>query len=581
MYLPPILLALVSSSCLMAMEVDLAPSYLGPGAVGNLVTWVATVHEAAPGTLWYRFRSRAPFGEYRVIRDFGPNSTMDFAAIDHEGTYEMEVIARNRDTGEIVSAVNTFEFLARTVDTPVVNPTAHPLMFLFTAPLCAEGYEMRVEFRTALEPWVTTPAKPCDGARTMNFLLAGLRAETAYVAHATLTNEGKTVDRGPDLPFETASVADFHPAPSLLSSGRLPAVNTVLLNSDGSAIDLAGNQVWFNPNPLNNITRTEAGGYFWGYVQDPGADTSYQMIRKVDLLGQTVLETNAARVNEQLAALGKRPITSFHHEVRPISGGRILALATVEQFMNNVQGPGEVNVLGDMIVVLDQDLNVIWTWDAFDWLNPAQRAVLDETCLPTGGGCPPFYNTARANDWTHSNSLQLTPDGHLLVSVRHLDWVLKLDFADGQGDGHIIWRLGYNGDFRLDGADPNLWFSHQHDANVELPDPTRLIVYDNGNTRVAKNGPGQSRGQVWKLDESNMTARPVLNANLGVYAPAVGSAQMLSNGNYHFHSGFVFSGPRQTALTVETNRAGVPVYSLQADRLIYRTFRLADLYSAE
>lgn len=564
------------------MEIDLASNYESPGAVGNLMTWIATVHDSAPGTIWYRFRSRDPSGEFQMVRDFGPNSVIDFAAIDHEGVYEMEVTARNLATGESVSAVGAFEFLSRVLSGPTVNATAHPLVFLLSTPACAEGAVMSVEFRTGTEQPVVTPAKPCDGALTMNFLLAGLRSETAYVATTVLVSgAGAGPRRGPALIFQTEAVPDMHPAPTVVIGKTIPTTNTTLLNSDGVATDLTGNQTWFNPNALNNITRTEAGGYFWGYVQDPGADPAYQLLRKVDLLGQTVRETNAARVNEQLAGLGKRQITAFHHEVRPISGGRVAALASTEQIVHDVQGPGEVNVLGDMIIVLDQDLNVIWTWDAFDWLDVSREAILDEKCTPTTGGCPPFYETTTANDWTHSNSLQLTPDGNLLLSIRHQDWLLKIDFADGLGDGHILWRLGKQGDFRLDSAGPNAWFSHQHDGNFELTDSTRLMVFDNGNTRLAEIGSGNSRGQVWKLDETAFTAKPVINADLGVYAFAVGSAQLLPNGNYHFLAGYVLDGPDRSAHSLEINRAGAPVYSLQADRLIYRTFRLPDLYSAE
>ena len=234
-----------------------------------------------------------------------------------------------------------------------------------------------------------------------------------------------------------------------------------------------------------------------------------------------------------------------------------------------------------MILVFDQDLNVIWTWDALDHLDISRKATLDETCTATGGGCPPFSLTATANDWTHSNALQITPEGNILISVRHQDWVLKLDFSDGLGDGHIIWRLGKGGDFRLDGTDPHLWFSHQHDSNIEMADSTRLALFDNGNTRVADTGGGHSRGQVWSLDETNMVAKPVLNADLGVYAVAVGSAQPLPNGAYHFHAGYVFNGPSQTAHSYEVNRGGSTIYSVQADRLIYRTFRLTDLYSPD
>ena len=81
--------------------------------------------------------------------------------------------------------------------------------------------------------------------------------------------------------------------------------------------------------------------------------------------------------------------------------------------MTDVQGPGPVDVLGDMIIVFDPDLQVLWTWDTFDHLDTARLATAGETCTRAGGGCPPFYLADKANDWTHGNAIQLTADGNL------------------------------------------------------------------------------------------------------------------------------------------------------------------------
>ena len=181
-----------------------------------------------------------------------------------------------------------------------------------------------------------------------------------------------------------------------------------------------------------------------------------QIIRKFDLVGMTLLETNASRVNEQLKAQGKPVISGFHHEVRSISGGRIAVLAGTEKIVTDVQGPGAVDVLGDMIVILDQDLNVIWTWNSFDNLDVNRSAPLGEIC--PNAGCPAFYLANKANDWTHGNAIQETSDGSLLYSARNQDWLIKLFYDGGTGDGHIIWRLGRDGDFQVNSTDPFPWF---------------------------------------------------------------------------------------------------------------------------
>jgi hypothetical protein len=43
-------------------------------------------------------------------------------------------------------------------------------------------------------------------------------------------------------------------------------------------------------------------------------DRAHQIVREFDLAGNTLLETNAAPVNEQLALMGKRTISGFHHD---------------------------------------------------------------------------------------------------------------------------------------------------------------------------------------------------------------------------------------------------------------------------
>src|SRR5262249_46599883 len=247
-----------------------------------------------------------------------------------------------------------------------------------------------------------------------------------------------------------------------------------------------GNVLWFGRAGVSFLTRPEPRGYFWGIGEGNG-DISEQFIRKFDLAGMTLLETNAARVNEQLAALGRRQISAFHHEVRTLPNGRVLALASVEQILTDVQGPGPVDIIGDMIIVFDRSLNVVWTWDTFDHLDVSRAALLGEKCAKNPG-CPPVFLAEIANDWTHGNAVQQTPDGNLLYSTRHHDWLIKIDYNNGEGSGKVIWRLGANGDFQLSSGQPLDWFSHQHDANFDSSDPDTLLVFDNGNTRIQNIG---------------------------------------------------------------------------------------------
>jgi Arylsulfotransferase (ASST) len=173
--------------------------------------------------------------------------------------------------------------------------------------------------------------------------------------------------------------------------------------------------------------------------------------------------------------------------------------------------------------------------------------------------------------------VSLSPDGNLVLSIRHQDWVIKIDYRNGAGDGHVVWRLGQGGDFTVNSTDPNPWFSHQH--NAHYIDDTTLVLFDNGNTRRARDPNAHSRGQVWTLDEQTMTATLGVNADLGSYSGALGAAERLSNGNYSFTLGA--NGPEPPippARNVEVSPDGAMVYELRVNKPEYRAYRMRTLY---
>ncbi len=549
-----------------------------PAPVGTMVRWTASPTNDT-GSLWYRFRVRQAGQEFGTIRDFGPLNTLDWTASEQEGTYEVEVSVRDRNSGDVAQTSALYQFTSRVSDTPVLNPTTNPLVFLYSAPECPSGSSMRVQFQSPEGFLQTTPLKPCQTGVSMNFYLAGMRPATQYTVKHVVTDGASSQD-GPTLTLTTSDVpADLGLPTQTVESGT-PS-NGLILHSpvDGipSATDLNGNLVWYYAaDSISKLTRPAEGGHFAGIVEIHGKDQSFQTVREFDLAGMTLRETNAARLNEQLTAMGKRPVSSFHHEAVHLPDGKLLVLANVEQVLTDVQDPGPVDILGDMIIVLDRDLQVAWTWDAFDHLDPRRKAILGETCTPTGGGCPTFFLAPKANDWLHGNSVQQTPDGNLLYSARHQDWIIKIDFGNGNGSGDIIWRLGKDGDFQFNSSDPYPWSSHQHDAGFESGDNSTVMLFDNGNTRRASDPSAHSRGQVIRLDEVNRVATLVLNANLGTYSAALGSAQKLQNGDYHFLAG---SEPDGTAMSMEVDPSGRPVYMLHGSAIEYRSHRMQDLYT--
>jgi hypothetical protein len=582
-----LLVLLAAAAGLPAMSVTLTPSIPSPAPLGTVVTWSVEVADAEPGNLWYSFRVREADRAYRIIRDFGPESSLDWTTIRQEGDYEMEVVVKDRQTGAQSSAASPFTFTSLVPgDSPVATPTLHPLVLIYSAPPCPAGGRMRVEFSSPEGFAQHTPWKDCSGTASMNFYLAGMRPNTTYIARHTVESDS-AVDTGPDVPVSTVDISATPPSATLLTTSHPPTSEGILLQGNfggrSFATDLTGNVVWYSPSDITIFTRPETGGTFMGLGEDFTRGPAAQLFREFDLVGITVAETNAARVNEQLAKMGVHPITSFHHEARKLRDGSYLVLAASERILNDVQGPGPVDIIGDTILVLNPNLQVVWAWDSFDHLDVTRAAVLGETCNRNSGlACPTFYLAPAANDWLHGNALQLTPDGNILYSVRHQDWLVKIDYQDGLGTGKILWRLGLGGDFQISSSDASPWFSHQHASSFEADNAT-LTLFDNGNGRSLLDRTARSRGQVLVIDESNLVAHLALNADLGSYSPAVGSAQRLSNGNYHFDSGFILdpSGSGNgVAQSVEVDLAGNIVYGIEFGQLMYRSFRMKDLYTA-
>lgn len=562
------------------MSAILSPSSLPPSTVGTMITWTATPMNAAPGTLWYRFRAGPAGRRLAVIKDYGPDATFNWTATENEGLYEIAVSVRNVETGETAVVSSHYQMLSNVTGVqPVITPTDHPLVFLYSAPPCEAGSRMKVQFQTPDGLAQQTPYKPCRTGLSMNFYLAGLQPETAYSTRQ-IVETNSVQQAGPDLSFTTGAVPSAFASQTVLNAPSAQLPSKILLQAtlftNTIATDLNGNLLWYYPAGISFLTRPEPGGYFFGIIEDPSADQSGQIVREFDLVGMTVRETNAARVSEQLVAKGYAPIAAFHHEARRLRDGNILVLASEERILTDVQGPGPVDVLGDMIVVLDPNLQVLWAWDAFDHLDVTRMATLGDMCGP--GVCPPFYLSATANDWLHGNCVQETPDGNLLYSTRSQDWLVKIAYDSGNGSGDIIWRLGNGGDFQIDSTDPNPWFSHQHDPQFLPGDNSTLTLFDNGNVRNAADPNANSRGQVIALDEQNRVARLSFNFDLGQYSFALGAAQRLANGDYHFDIGYLSDG---TSTSVEIDPAGNTVYALHAGAPEYRSFRMRDMYTPE
>ncbi len=379
-----------------------------------------------------------------------------------------------------------------------------------------------------------------------------------------------------------------------------------------------------------------------------GAASAGQTVEIIDPAGYLVQSTTTQAVAEALMSLGyagtshcstvptpvsigTQCLASFNHEFLQLPDGNYLVLVEQESiFPPGTQGNTttctvsgssvgcNVDIVGNCIVILDgTTLQPLWFWSPFEHDGAAELPItrpainigadVNNLCNDSGAGCAPIWLagttgvTVYANDWLHFNSAYYRQaDGNLIISLRHQDWVALVQYQNGAGNGDVLWRLGCSpgltppvspvcGDFTFNNVynDVYPWFSHQHD--VEIDANGDMTMYDNGNTRVYELGNSQnSRGYVINVNEVNFTVSPVLIQNLGYQSDALGSAQLLPDGNYFFQasdiiyaSGVKVHDAPTHALEVQptTGESGDILFDLKTT-ISYRGFGLPNLYDS-
>ena len=152
----------------------------------------------------------------------------------------------------------------------MVNPTSHPLVFLYSTPPCPAGGRLKVSFQSEGVA-AHTPYQNCREGLSTNFYVAGMRPDSDYTLQQ-VTGDG---EGGPVLSLRTPTVTTQTPIPSFNVTQAPPIAPRepgVLLHGivfqAPVATDLAGNLIWYYPGLLTFMTRPVEGGRFFGLVQD-------------------------------------------------------------------------------------------------------------------------------------------------------------------------------------------------------------------------------------------------------------------------------------------------------------------------
>jgi Arylsulfotransferase (ASST) len=209
-------------------------------------------------------------------------------------------------------------------------------------------------------------------------------------------------------------------------------------------------------------------------------------------------------------------LTGDLHEFRLTPRGTALVLAykPVQRDLTSVGVQKRGWVYDSVVQELSvPDARVLFEWHSLDHV-PLAESVLRKPAKSASRKAP--------FDYFHVNSVDLEPDGNLLVSARNTHTLYEVD----RRDGHIVWRLGGKAsDFAMGNGTR---FGYQHDARRQR-DGT-ITLFDNSATpAIAK----FSRALVIRADEKTKRATLVhaYAHPKHVLSPHQGDAQRMANGD--------------------------------------------------
>jgi Arylsulfotransferase (ASST) len=329
------------------------------------------------------------------------------------------------------------------------------------------------------------------------------------------------------FPNPQASPADYQSF-ATLPGVQAPTLNVTLSDRDPTAGDIftsngpsagrygaliytpQGRLVWFDQlsdgKSAENLSEQSYEGQrdltFWqgkvlslgfGEGEDVVMNNRYQTIAKVP--GGNGLQADLH--DFQLAPHGVAYTTAFN---------------PIRCDVSSVEGGTHDGVLLDNAVQeIDVKTGLVrWEWHSLDHIAVTES----ETAAP---------KTSAPWDWFHLNSIDVEPNGDLLISARSTWAAYQLQ----SGSGNVLWRLGGNkSSFAMGPGTKTAW---QHDARM-LPDG-EVTMFDDGSNPPVQS---QSRGVRLALDLAHRRATlrfAYVHPEAPLLAASQGNMQTLPNGN--------------------------------------------------
>ncbi len=332
------------------------------------------------------------------------------------------------------------------------------------------------------------------------------------------------------------------PSPGWYLTGNLSSQPTV--SSYAMILDTNATPVWYKrieplraidvkPFAKNTVAYMPASA--GGFGSDPNG--AYNVFN---------LETN--QVTQQIRTVG---VPTDLHDLQTLpNGNRLLLSYPIKHGVDltglpGAPGAGANETIADCEVqeVTPQG-QLVWKWDATDHVDPVTESTNPGITMSAG---------TTIYDVFHCNALDPIPGGDVLLSMRHLNAVLRIRHSDHK----VLWKLGGKPTSK-DGAQlitvqnySGGSINGQHDARF-LPNG-HVTVFDNQAFNFAA-----ARGVEFALNLTTSTAEPVFEfvSPGNKPAAATGSFRRYGDGHSVIGWGFQAIGSSTDMLFSEVNAAG-------------------------
>jgi len=301
-------------------------------------------------------------------------------------------------------------------------------------------------------------------------------------------------------PVVTVTHAAGHTAPGYLfiapSSG--PGQRGTLI------LDNAGEPVWFHPTTPNTAMNFRPGVYRGAPVLTWWEGKTEHGLGR----GEHVIVDASYREVARFPAGDHRQSDLHELLLTPRGTAYITSYERVPMDLSSLGGARRAQVVGGIVQELEiPSARVLWEWKS-----------LDHVPVTESHGKP-----GTPYDYFHVNSIDVAPDGDLLVSARNT-WAV---YRVSRKTGAVLWRLGgKRSDFAMG---PGTVFAWQHDARVHAGGEL-VSIFDDG---AAPPVQPQSKVLLLGLDHVHRRAhlvRKYVHRPERLLAHFMGNGQLLADG---------------------------------------------------